>query len=91
MTSTPETVRDALVALVRTVVPLIVGYLLSLAAQAGLQIDPAASELLTLILTTIFTAAYYTLVRWLSTRWAWFGWLLGYPTNPTYEPRHGSA
>lgn len=90
MAETPATVRDALVALVRTVVPVVVGYLLSLAAQAGLQVDPSTSELLSLILTTVFTAAYYALIRALSARWSWVGWLLGYPTDPTYEPRHGS-
>ncbi|UOR02050.1 hypothetical protein MUN77_01580 [Leucobacter allii] len=91
MTSqTPGTVRDALVALVRTVVPVIVGSLLSLAAQAGLHIDASTSELLTLILVAVCTAAYYALIRALSTRWAWVGWFLGYPTDPTYEPRHSA-
>lgn len=85
---THETVGDALKALVRTIVPLIVGYLLGLLALAGIGLPPGSSQLLELILTTVFTAAYYALVRWLSTRWEWVGWLLGYPTNPTYEPRH---
>lgn len=89
MAAEHETVGDALKALVRTIVPLIVGYLLGLAALAGVGLPAGTSQLLELILTAVFTAGYYALVRWLSSRWAWFGWLLGYPTNPTYEPRHG--
>ncbi|MBL3699223.1 hypothetical protein [Leucobacter luti] len=84
-----ETVGDVLKALVRTVVPAVVGLVLSYLAQAGLQLDAATAESVTLLFATIFTASYYALVRALSQRWAWFGWLLGYPTNPTYEPRHG--
>jgi len=86
VTPNSETVGDALVALVRTVVPLTAGHLLALAAQAGMTVDPSTAELVTFILTAAFTAIYYTGVRLLSVRWAWFGWLLGYPTNPTYIP-----
>ncbi|KKI16364.1 MULTISPECIES: hypothetical protein [unclassified Leucobacter] len=89
-TNPPETVRDVLVALVRTVVPTAVGYLLSLIALAGLNLTEQTANLLTLLLTTVLTAVYYAAVRWLSTRWAWFGWLLGYPTNPTYTPEPGT-
>lgn len=89
-TETPPTVGDALKALIRTVVPAIVGYLLALLAQLGLGLPPGTSQLLDLILTAVFTAAYYALIRWLQTRWPWIGWLLGYPTAPTYEPRHAA-
>lgn len=89
-TNTPETVGDAMIALVRTVVPSAVGYVLSLLALAGLGLSDQAMGLLTLILTTAMTAAYFAAVRWLSARWAWFGWLLGYPTNPTYTPEPGT-
>ncbi len=83
-----ETVGDVLKSLIRTVVPAVVGLLLFLLAQWGMSLDPATAESITLLLATVFTAAYYTGVRALSVRWPWFGWLLGYPTNPTYEPRH---
>lgn len=84
-----QTVGDVLKSLIRTVVPALVGLLLALLAQWGLHLDPATTESVTLLLATVFTAAYYAAVRALSARWSWFGWLLGYPTNPTYEPRHG--
>lgn len=84
----PASVNDALVALVRTVVPVVVGALLAWGAQLGLGFTPGTSALLEVLLTAVFTAAYYAGVRALSARWAWFGWLLGYPVDPTYSPRH---
>lgn len=89
-TQTSATVGDALIALVRTVVPAIVGYLLALLAQAGFGLPPGAAPLADLILTAVFTAAYYALIRWLQAKWSWVGWLLGYPTSPSYDPRHAA-
>lgn len=83
-----ETVGDVLKSLVRTVVPAVVGLVLSWFATADLQFDAEVTESLTLLFAAVFTALYYALVRWLSERWPGVGWLLGYPTNPTYEPRH---
>ena len=82
---TPATVGDALIALLRTVVPTVVGYILALLAQSGLGLPAGTSAILDLLLTAVFTGAYYALVRWLSTKWAWVGWFLGWPVNPTYE------
>lgn len=81
----PKSIGDALIALLRTVVPMIVGWVLArlaLPAEVGPQLE--------LILTALLTALYYSLVRLLSVRWSWFGWFLGYPTDPHYEPRHGA-
>lgn len=86
-TDAPSTVGEAMIAIVRTVVPLIVGYVLSLAVMAGLHVPEEVVGLVELVLVTVLTAAYYALIRWLSERWAWVGWMLGYPTNPHYEPR----
>lgn len=80
-----ESIGDALIALLRTVVPMIVGWVL-----ARLALPAAVGPQIELILTAAITAGYYTLVRLLSLRWLWFGWLLGYPTDPHYEPRHAS-
>ena len=80
-----NTIGDALIALVRTVVPMIVGWVL-----ARLALPAEVAPQLELILTAALTGAYYALVRALSLRWARFGWLLGYPTDPHYEPRHGA-
>lgn len=82
---TPATVGDALIALLRTVVPTVVGYILALLAQSGLGLPAGTSAILDLLLTAVFTGTYYALVRWLSTKWSWVGWFLGWPTNPTYS------
>lgn len=79
------TVGDAMIALVRTIVPLAVGWLI-----AFLALPEGVAPQLELIATAAATAAYYAGVRALSEKWSWFGWLLGYPVDPTYVPRHGS-
>lgn len=80
-----ETIGDALIALVRTVVPMIVGWVL-----ARLALPAEVAPQLELILTALLTALYYSTVRALSAKWPRFGWLLGYPVDPHYEPRHAA-
>lgn len=67
--------------LVRTFVPMIVGWLLSLPVIAGLNIDSAAMEGL---VTTIVGFAYYLIVRVMEKYYPQAGVLLGYPVAPTY-------
>ncbi len=67
---------------IRTLVPLIVGYLVSLGARYGFDIndDQAAS-----LITVGATYAYYVVVRYLETHSnSRFGWLLGSARTPTY-------
>ena len=78
-----STIGDTLIALIRTVVPVLVGALITYLAVPA---DIAA--LLEVLFLALFTALYYALVRLLSEKWPFFGWLLGYPTNPEYQPRH---
>jgi len=75
------------VSLIRTIVPLIVGQILTWAAAQGI-IDSTGqvSALLIVILTTAFTTAYYTIARYLETFVSSkFGWLLGAAKAPNYE------
>ena len=71
--------------LVRTVVPVIVGAVLSLLVQLGLEPDPAVAEALSAVLFGGATALYYVVARllehYVSPR---FGWLLGKPSKPEY-------
>lgn len=80
-----ETIGDALIALLRTVVPMIVGWVL-----ARLALPAEVAPQVELILTAAITAGYYALVRLLAARWSGVGWLLGYPVDPHYEPRHSA-
>ena len=67
---------------VRTVVPLIVGYLATLAAKSGLNIK---SEQLVVILTPIITAVYYLIVRGIEEKYPKAGHFLGVPSKPQYD------
>jgi hypothetical protein len=76
-----------LASIVRTVVPLIIGWVLALpvAAWLGLTEEQATSAA-----TAVVTAVYYVAVRLaeqhLSPR---FGWLLGLAKPPTYDTPEG--
>lgn len=77
-----EFVDKILASVIRTVVPVIVGLVLSYAVKVGLHLDEAwVTDLVTLAITT----AYYSGVRILETRGsaAW-GWLLGKASAPKY-------
>jgi hypothetical protein len=66
---------------VRTVVPIIVGFLVALGSKAGLDMN---SESLEGFLFPLVMSLYYIVARALESRWAAFGWLLGLPRPPTY-------
>lgn len=73
-----------LTSLIRTLVPIIVGFLLSLpiATKLGVSSDEA-----TQFITAVVTAAYYVIVRALEHYGnPNFGWLLGAAKAPTYPP-----
>lgn len=75
------TVRDYLVALVRTVVPVLVGLIVSSLAKAGLEVDPGVVSGL---VDALFIGGYYAAVRYVEAKWPTAGWLLGWKGAPTY-------
>lgn len=79
-------VRDQLASIVRTAVPLGVGYVLSLLAlHWGIVLDGNSSQALSAGVTALLSAAYYVVVRLLEARVPWFGWLLGLALPPSYN------
>lgn len=66
----------------RTLVPLVVGWLLAQAARYGFAIPEDA---LTGVLEPIFAGAYYVVVRWLEMKFPQLGVLLGALKQPYYE------
>ena len=70
--------------LIRTVVPVIVGAVITWLAGIGLNLDVAGQEGLALTLTVIFTAAYYFVVRFIEERVPWVGVFLGYANAPAF-------
>ncbi|HEY3683482.1 MAG TPA: hypothetical protein VGL93_10605 [Streptosporangiaceae bacterium] len=71
-----------LTSIVRTVVPMIVGVVIVLAARAGLHItgDTSVTEVVTLGVSSV----YYLAVRLLEKVRPYFGWLLGKASQPVY-------
>jgi hypothetical protein len=77
-----ETIKSLGPSLLRTVVPVAVGWLISLPVVGALGID---SSVLTTLVTALATIVYYVAVR-LIERFLLpeVGWLLGYPAEPAY-------
>lgn len=71
-----------LLSLWRTFVPYLVGFVCTMAAKWGLDLNEDAVEA---FLVLVFGTAYYAAARWLEQnkgkRW---GWLLGYAKRPLY-------
>ncbi len=78
------TVSDYLVSLVRTTVPAVVGYLISVLAGFGVAVDSAALEV---VVSGLFIGGYYAVARALEAAHPWFGVLLGWVAKPTYGRR----
>ena len=82
------TVRDQLASLVRTYVPIGVGFVLALLARKyDVVLDEGSSAALTSGIAALTSAVFYGVVRTLETRWKAVGWLLGLAVRPQYtEP-----
>jgi len=77
--------NDQIIALVRTVVPTLVGAFAAFLLTAGIELDEETKTSLAVALTGLFAGAYYALVRYVASKLPWTGWLLGHPAVPTYE------
>lgn len=73
-----------LASLIRTFVPIVVGWLLSIpiAKQLGLSAEQA-TQLVTAVVIAAYYAAARVLERYVTPK---FGWLLGKPGAPAYVP-----
>jgi len=84
------TVRDTIAALIRTYVPIAVGFVLTLLARKyGVVIDDTISTSLTTGLAALVAAVYYAVAKLLEARFTWAGWLLGFNVPPTYPKSVG--
>lgn len=75
-------------ALVRTIVPMIVGFVLAFLASHNIHASAEFAQNLTGLLTVILGAAYYAVAHLLQSRWPLAGLLLGSTARPTYTGRH---
>lgn len=80
------TVRDQLASLIRTYVPIGVGFVLALLARKyDVILDEGSSAALTSGIAALVSAVFYGVVRILETRWKAVGWLLGLAVRPQYS------
>ena len=71
------------VSVVRTIVPLVVGFFLQLAVTWNVTLDSEFEGALVALLTLLLTAVYYVAVRLFETYVSpKIGWLLGYAESP---------
>lgn len=71
--------------IIKTIVPFVVGWVVSVLTVAGLDVPPEFTADLTNILTLLLGAAYYVLVVFLSKKWPVLEILLGSPKKPEYK------
>lgn len=76
--------------IVRTLVPIAVGYLASFLLRYGIGVDEAALAGLTEFLGGLFAAVYYVLIRAVEQRWPKIGVLLGWASTPDSYSPHGN-
>lgn len=78
--------NNYIISLIRTVVPMIAGWVVTLLVGLGVEFDGAAFEL---FLVSLFSGVWYAIARFLEMKFPAFGWLLGYgKAVPTYEGQH---
>jgi nicotinamide riboside transporter PnuC len=75
-----------IIAIIRTVVPMIVGWAVALLASINIPLPDDVVVGVTLSIATLAGSLYYIAVAWLARKWKWFGWLLGVARNPVYAP-----
>ena len=68
--------------IVRTLVPLAVGQIVSFFATLGIELSEDQQAAFTTILGLVVSVAYYLLVRWLEQRFPKLGVLLGWAATP---------
>ena len=68
--------------IVRTIVPVVVGAIVSYLATLGVTLQEDVMAALSVIITAAATAIYYIVVRWLEQKFPKLGILLGYAAVP---------
>lgn len=76
---------NTILSLVRTYVPVAVGALAAWLLSLGVELNPEAQTGLTVFLTGLIIAAYYTLARLAERKWPSLGFLLGSSKQPVYD------
>jgi hypothetical protein len=76
---------DSIIALIRTVVPAVVGSMIAIGIDAGIGFEEGAADSLSAALIPLCLSLYYALATYLERNVdSRFGWFLGNPKAPTY-------
>lgn len=78
----PATNPDLSTSLVRTIVPIITGLIISGLLQLGIEVEPGV---ISVAVDAVVVGGWYTLVRVLEERWPKVGVLLGSRSTPHYS------
>ena len=73
---------------VRTITPIIIGYVVALLTKNGLNVSNKA---VTLAVGPVVSALYYLGVRYVEHAVPQAGWLLGHPSKPQYDVKAAAA
>ena len=76
---------DIATSIIRTIVPLLIGGVVSWLADKGINAPADVVALSTAIFAFLVGSLYYIVVRALEARWPKLGVLLGKPAKPTYS------
>lgn len=76
---------DLSASIVRTAVPYIIGYVVTLFGTIGINLSPDFKANLSAILTFVIGTIYYIVVRQLEKKYPKLGILLGIPVQPSYS------
>lgn len=76
-----------LVQIIRSVVPIVVGWVVGLLAAASINVSPEDQATLVVSASTLAASLYYIGVAWLERTYPVFGWLLGVARNPVYAAK----
>jgi len=79
---------DTTTSIVRTLVPLVAGWIITYLVSLGFNIDQAALER---VLYGVITGLYYIIERFIEQKWPAFGVLLGSTQQPSYEGSHAAS
>jgi hypothetical protein len=77
--------NDQIIALVRTIVPTLVGAFATVLLTAGIELDEETKTAVAVALTGLFAGTNYAIIRYIASKVPWTGWLLGHPAVPVYE------
>lgn len=76
------TVTDFGASIIRTLVTVAIGAVITWLAKQGIEVDSASA---TVLFQTVATGLYYVAVRLLGKKFPKAEWALGFPVTPTYQ------